>query len=41
MARRENKALGFNLNVVGLRLQEQPTRWQLTGKKLQAADQVG
>jgi alpha-L-arabinofuranosidase len=31
----------FDLNVAGGRLQGQPTLWQITGKDLQAADQVG
>ena len=31
----------FDLNVAGLRLQGQPTLWQITGKNLNAADQVG
>jgi len=31
----------FNLNVAGLQVQGQPTVWQITGKNLQAADQVG
>ena len=31
----------FDLNVAGLQLQGQPTVWQITGKNLQAADQVG
>jgi alpha-N-arabinofuranosidase len=31
----------FDLNVSGLRLQGQPTLRQITGKNLQAADQVG
>jgi alpha-N-arabinofuranosidase len=31
----------FDLNVNGVRLLGQPTLWQITGKDLQAADQVG
>jgi alpha-L-arabinofuranosidase len=31
----------FDLNVAGARLEGQPTLWQITGKDLQAADQVG
>ena len=31
----------FDLKVTGVRLEGQPTLWQITGKDLQAADQVG
>lgn len=31
----------FHLNLTGLRLEGQPTLWQITGRDLQAADQVG
>ncbi|MGB8477454.1 MAG: alpha-N-arabinofuranosidase [Acidobacteriaceae bacterium] len=36
-----DSARGFDLNIAGVRLQGQPTLWQITGKDLQAADQVG
>jgi len=36
-----NSAHSFELNVAGVRLKRQPTLWQITGKNLEAVDQVG
>ena len=36
-----NTEQSFNLNLEGLHLEGHPTLWRITGKNLQAADQVG